>query len=128
MMSIRQPQRHNVMKADYLELTDGRKVRVLWNMNALGEYTSVTGKEMSDLAEVKADVGTLRIIAWCSAREGEEAEGRILDLDERQFGRLIDMAGIVRFSEILTKQTQGAAQKKSKAPVRFPLIHFRKKG
>ncbi len=116
------------MKADYLELTDGRKVRVLWNMNALGEYTSVTGREITDLAEVKADVPTLRTIAWCSAREGEEAEGRTLDLDERQFGRLIDMAGIVRFSEILTKQTQGAAQKKSKAPVKFPLIHFRKKG
>jgi len=116
------------MKADYLELTDGRKVRVLWNMNALGEFTSVTGMEMIDFAEAKADVDMLRTIAWCAVREGEEAEGRTLDLDERQFGRLIDMAGIVRFSEILTEQTRGAAQKKSKAPMKFPLIHFRSKG
>jgi len=115
------------MKADYLELTNGRKVRIMWNMNALGEFTRVTGKEMTDLAEAKADVDTLRTIAWCSASEGEEAEGRTLDLDEKQFGRLIDMAGIVMFSEILTEQTQGAAQKKSKAPTKFPLIHFRKK-
>lgn len=97
----------------------------MWNMNALGNFTRLTGKEMTDLATV--DVNTLRTVAWCSALEGEEAEGRELELNEVQFGRLIDMAGIVKFSEILTEQASGV-QKKSPAPGNSPLNFFRRKG
>lgn len=113
------------MKAQYLKLTDGREVRIMWNMNALGSFTRLTGKEMSDLTSVNVD--TLRTIAWCSAVEGELADGRALGLDEMQFGRLIDMQGIVSFSEILTVQASGAAQKKSTPPGRSPLMFFRRK-
>lgn len=114
------------MKADYLTLSDGRQVRVLWNMNALGEWTRITGKEMNELAGGKANVDELRTIAWCAAREGEEADGRKLDLDEIQFGRLMDMAAIVKFVEILNNQTAGANQKKS--PPNNPLKIFLRKG
>ena len=116
------------MKKDYLKLTNGREVRILWNMNASGEFTATTGMELTDLAKMKADMNTLRSIAWCSAREGEDAEGGILELDEKQFGRLIDMNGIVEFSKILSEQSKVAAQKKSEAPTRSPRIFFRRKG
>lgn len=113
------------MKPQYLKLTDGREVRIMWNMNALGKFTKLTGKEMTDLA--KPDINDLRTVAWCSAIEGEEADGRELELSEVQFGRLIDMAGIVKFSEILTEQA-GGVQKKSPAPGNSPLNFFRRKG
>jgi hypothetical protein len=113
------------MKPDYITLSDGRKVRIEWNMNALGEFTSATGKEMTDLTGGKADVKTLRTIAWCSAVEGEAADGKELGLTELEFGRLMTMASIVAFSEILTRQSTGA--KKNELKKRFPLIHFRQK-
>ena len=113
------------MKADYLTLDDGRRVRILFNMNALGDLSKKTGIEMTDLAGNKADINTLRTIAWCSAIEGEEAEGRTLELTEKEFGRLISMEGIVSFSAILTAQSNNS-QKKS--PGKSPLIFFRKRG
>jgi hypothetical protein len=116
------------MKPEYLKLTDGREVRIMFNMNALGEFTSITGKEMTDLIDGKADVNMMRVIAWCAAREGEEADGRKFELDEKQFGRLIDMAGIVRFSQILVSQTAVAGQKKNEPLKKFPRIFFRKEG
>jgi len=116
------------MKADYLTLTNGQKVRILWNMNALGEWTSYTGREMNDLASARADVATLRSIAWCAAREGEEAEGRKLEMDEKEFGRLMDMPAIVQFVEILNSQTSGAAQKKSAGQPKFPLNLLKRQG
>ncbi len=115
------------MKPDYLTLTDGRQVRVEFNMNALDQFTTLSGKEISDLAGGKADIKTLRLIAWCSAVEGEAADGKLLNLTELEFGRLMSMASMVEFSEILTRQTKGA-QKKSPEKGRFPRIFFRKKG
>lgn len=114
------------MKADYLTLTDNRRVRVLWNMNALGDFTAVTGTEMSELAGGRADVNKLRTIAWCAAKEGEAADGKDLGLNEHEFGRLMSMQNIVEFSEILARQSNGAAQKKS--PDNHPLNFFRRKG
>lgn len=96
----------------------------MWNMNALGNFTSLTGKEMSDITG-KVDINTLRSIAWCSAIEGEEADGKELGLDEKAFGRLMDMATIIKFSEILTVQTGGAGQKKSEAPDKRPKMFRR---
>ena len=116
------------MRADYLILSDGRQVRVCFNMNALCEVTRLTGIEMTDLAGGKANVSTLRAIAWCSAIEGERAEGRELELTEIEFGRLISMEGIVAFSAILTEQSGNSGEKKNQSKGRSPRIFFRRKG
>ena len=79
----------------------------------------------SDLEGIKTDVNTLRTLAWCSAEEGEEAEGRLLGLDEKEFGRLMDMAAVIKFSEIFTSQVSGIAQKKNEHKGIFPKIHLR---
>lgn len=115
------------MTPDYLTLKDGRRVRIEWNMNSLAEYTALSGREMTDFAGKKADVATLRTIAWCAAVEGEAADGKELGLTEMEFGRLMTMSGMVEFSEILTRQSKGT-QKKSVSRFRFPEIHLRKKG
>ena len=115
------------MKADYLTLSDGRDVRLIWNMNALGRFTELTGKELTDLTDGKANVSTLRTIAWCCAIEGEEAEGKELGLDEIQFGRLITMEGIVMLSAILAAQSGNNGQKKSLEKGKEPRIFFRKR-
>ena len=112
------------MNPDYLTLSDGRRVRVEWNMNALSEFVAITGRELTDFATNKADIKTLRTIAWCSAVEGEDADGKKLGLTEIEFGRLMSMAAITLFSEILTRQIQGT-QKKSGNKFRFPPVNFR---
>lgn len=114
------------MKADYLTLSDGRSVRLIWNMNALGRFSDLTGKELTDLTNGKTNVNTLRTIAWCCAIEGEEAEGKELGMDEVQFGRLITMEGIVALSSILTAQSSNSGQKKSQEKGKAPRIFFRK--
>lgn len=103
------------MKADYLTLTDGRKVRIEWNMNALATFTSLTGIRMEQLISIKPDVATLRTIAWCSAMEGEAADGNSLEISEVDFGRLMSIPAIIQFSEILARQS-GMEQKKSPPP------------
>lgn len=113
------------MKADYLTLADGRRVRIMWNMNALGEFTRLTGKEITDLTDGRVDIDTLRKMAWFCAREGEALDGKEFQLSEVELGRLMSMQNIIEFSEILREQTAGAAQKKSSRG-RFPKIFFRK--
>lgn len=115
------------MKADYLTLSDGQKVRIMWNMNALGDFTTLTGMDMADLTDGKADVKTLRAIAWCSAREGEAADGKDMLLSEVEFGRLMDMNCIVEFSKILAMHNGNGGQKKSPEKGSQPRIFFRKK-
>lgn len=115
------------MKAEYLTLADGRSVRILFNMNALGDVKNKTGIEITDLAEGKADINLLRTIAWCSAIEGEAADGKELGLSEIEFGRQITMAGIVEFSAILTAQSGNGGQKKNPEKGRSPRIFFRKR-
>jgi len=116
------------MKPAYLKLSDNREVRIFFNMNALCEVTALTGIEMNDLAGGRADIKTLRAIAWCSAVEGEAAEGKELGLTLEQFGRLMTMECIVEFSKILTEQSTNSGQKKSEAPHKSPLMFFRKQG
>lgn len=111
------------MKPDYLTLSDGRQVRMEWNMNALSEFVAVTGREITDFATNKADIKTLRTIAWCSAVEGEAADGKELGLTEIEFGRLMTMTAITLFSEILTRQIHGTQKKNNK--FRFPRMNFR---
>jgi hypothetical protein len=112
------------MKADYLTLANDRKVRIMWNMNAFGKFTQITGKEIIDFGS-KVPVNMLRTIAWCSAIEGEKADGKELNLSEEEFGRLITMTGIVEFSAILTDQGNNT-QKKNHPKNFFQKIHFRK--
>lgn len=101
------------MKADYLTLTDGRKLRVEFNWNVVCELTVLTGIDMSTFVGSNADVQLLRTIAWCCAIEGEAIEGRELELTEMEFGRLVSMEGIVAFSQILVAQSGNSGQKKS---------------
>ena len=115
------------MKPQYINLSDGRKIRIEFNMNSLGNFTQITGKELSDLPDSKADILMLRVLSWCTAVEGEQADGRELDLDEVRFGRLMNMQAMVEFSKILAEQSQTALQKKSEPPTRSPGIFFRKK-
>jgi hypothetical protein len=113
------------MKADYLTLADGRKVRICFDMNALGMFTALTGKEMPDLVAPITDFNLLRTVAWCSAIEGENAEGRELGLSEVEFGRVMNMISINQFSQILTVQITGGAEKKSPRKGKDPEIILR---
>jgi hypothetical protein len=114
------------MANDYLILNDDRKVRVEWNMNALGMFTMLTGKNLGDLASVGNDYNTLRSIAYCSVIEGERIEGRELNLTEVEFGSLMSMFCIARFSEMLTEHILRGAQKKNPAKGRTPQVITRK--
>jgi len=96
-------------------------------MNSLGEFTALTGRELTDFTAGKLEILMLRTLAWCTAVDGEIAEGHSLDLDEKEFGRLMDMQAIIAFSKILTEQSMTAAQKKSEPPNRSPMIFFRRK-
>jgi len=113
------------MKPDYLILTDGRKVRVEVNMNSLGEFTAITGKELTDFNKMKADINTLRTIACCAMKEGEDIDGRQFDLDEKSFGRLMGISQIKDFAIILTSQSRPAEQKKSEPPKKMKQLHTR---
>ena len=114
------------MKPDYLKLTNGKEVRVEWNMNSMGAFTNDTGIEMTDLAKGKADIFILRKVAWYMAREGEEIEGRSFDMTEVELGRNISQEGVVEFARIFAEQAKTTAQKKS-PPVKSPMIFFRKR-
>jgi hypothetical protein len=114
------------MHNDYLKLSNGRSVRLEWNMNALALWKEKTGKDLSDLSNSQADPATMLTIAWCAAFEGEEADGRILDLSERELGRLMDMECVIKFAHILTSQGTSEDQKKSEMKTRRPKIFFRR--
>jgi hypothetical protein len=116
------------MKADYLTLTDGRKVRIEWNWNAVNEWGNATGRELTDLAKGKAKAADMLAIVYYAALEGEAADGKELALTQIEFGRLINMQGIIAASQIITAQSSTLAQKKSEAPNRLLKIFFRTKG
>jgi hypothetical protein len=115
------------MKADYLTLTNGRKVRIEWNWNAVNEWGNATGKELTDLAKGKAKAADMLAIVYQAAVEGERIDGTELGLTEKDFGGLINMQGIIVASNIITAQSSTLAQKKSEAPNRLLKIFFRKK-
>jgi len=114
------------MKPDYLTLSNGRKVRIEWNMNSMGQYVNITGNELTEFKSKKADINTMRKIAWLSAVEGELCDGKELGLDENQFCRLMNMPAIIEFSRILTEQSSLAIQKKRESHNRWPRILKRK--
>jgi len=102
----------------YLTLADGRKVRAEWDMNAMYDFTILTGKDLSDLAMAKSDLGLLRTIAYCAIKEGEAIDGREFDITEIELGRLIGVKELVAFLEILSEMTD-VEQKKSEPPKRL---------
>jgi hypothetical protein len=102
-----------MIKPDYLILKDGQKVRVELNMNSIGNFTALTGKELFDLSG-KPDMYMMRTIAWCAVCEGEACDGKEFTLSEIEFGRQIDFSGINEFAKILGKQISTSEQKKSK--------------
>lgn len=99
------------MNADYLILEDGRKVRVLFNMNAVEQFTRESGMEITDLTQIKADVAVFRKLAHICVQEGEAADGRKLELDEISFGRLMTIPSMTQFSGIIAKQSAGVQKK-----------------
>jgi hypothetical protein len=113
------------MKADYLTLANDRRVRILFNMNALGVVSRITGTQLIDLAKLKVDMDTIRTIAWCSATEGELADGKELQMTEAEFGRQMTMGGVIAFTAILKEQINGLDQKKNQQKGRLPKIFFR---
>lgn len=119
------------MARDYITLTDGRRVGIEWNMNALAEYTAKTGRELTDLAVTTTNIKELRILAHCAATEGELADGKDLGLTEEEFGRLMGMNAVIAFAHILQKQTTGSqsvAEKKEAEKKRPFFLHLRKMG
>jgi hypothetical protein len=117
------------MRADYLTLSNDRKVRVEFNWNVAADLILLTGVDIDKLIGGNADVQLLRTIAWCCAVEGEAMDGKEFELSELEFGRLVSMEGIVAFTQILVAQSKNSAQKKSPPPEkgRFPRVFFRRK-
>jgi hypothetical protein len=116
------------MKPAYLTLDNGKTVRIMWNMNATGEFTKITGRDLADLDDGRADVNQLRTIGWCSAVEGEDADGKDLGMTEKEFGRQLSLGKVVELAKIIVEQSGNDGQKKSPARKEiFPKIHFRKK-
>jgi hypothetical protein len=114
------------MKKHYLTLADGREVRVEWNMNSAGEFTKLTGKELSELNPASVDIATLKTIALCAIREGEDSDGRKFEADEKTLGKLMGMPQIIKFAQILNEQSDTGEQKKSEPPNKLKQIFFRK--
>jgi len=107
------------MKADYIELMDGRSVRMLFNMNAVEIFTDLSGVELVDFANTKVNVGQLRKLGYGCAIEGELADGRELKMSEMEFGRFISVPAMVQMKDIIERQ-MGEAQKKSDHAPRRP--------
>jgi len=114
------------MKADYLKLTNGREVRVEWNMNSMGAFTTDTGIEMTSMAAGKADIFTLRKVAWYMAKEGEEIDGRSFELTEVEMGSLLSQGEVIAFMKTFASQTATTEQKKNTQKGRSPRIFFRR--
>lgn len=117
------------MTADYLTLSNDRKVRVEFNWNVASQMIGLTGIDINGLISGNADIQLLRTIAWCCAVEGERLDGREFELSELDFGGLVNMEGIVAFTQILVAQSKNSAQKKSPPKKgRIPIPFFRRKG
>ena len=97
--------------ADYLILEDGKKVRVLFSMNAVEQFTRESGIEITDLTQIKADVSVFRKLAHICVQEGEAADGHKFELDEISFGRLMNIPSMTQFSAIIAKQSAGVQKK-----------------
>ena len=91
--------RHNT-----LTLEDGREIVLLLNMNALINYTELTGLDIESLEMKKPDMRVLKNLAWAMALEGEASAGRELAMTVDEFGRMITPSLIVEIVEIMRPQ------------------------
>jgi hypothetical protein len=105
------------MKAEYIRLIDGRRVRILFNINSIVVFTNESGFDLADMAGSR-DVAVFRQLAYACAVEGEATEGRDLALNEIEFGRLMSVENMTQFKEIL--ESQGVSNAKNKGPERSP--------
>lgn len=83
-------------------------------MNAVEIFTSSSGKDLPDLANLKTDVAIFRKLAYACVSEGEAADGREFTMTEIQLGRLMSVSNMTEFSGIIARQGTGL-QKKSPA-------------
>lgn len=107
------------MKPDYIELMDGKSVRMLFNMNAVEIFTDLSGIELIDFANTKVNISQLRKLGYGCAIEGELADGRELKMSEMEFGRLVSVPAMVQMKEIIERQ-MGEGEKKSAQSPRRP--------
>lgn len=108
-----------MISPEYLTLRDDRKVRIEINMNSIGSFNSITGKELFEIKEGnKTDATLIRTLAWCSAIEGEACEGREFVINEIEFGRLMGVPELTAFVKIFMNQAMSSEQKKSKPPTK----------
>ena len=91
------------MEKYYLTLTDGRKVRVLWNDYATREFERLTGIELAILADGKPRIPETLCFAWLAITEGQKADGKDLGLTQRELVRLFDMSVAIELNKILVK-------------------------
>lgn len=107
------------MTPDYIELKNGRKVRIEYNMNSIAAFTAQTGMEPSELMGSKFDVYMLRTLSYLTAVEGERADGKELEMDEVTFGGYMSVPNVTQFVEIFRKQG-GLAMSQKKSPKEMP--------
>lgn len=114
---------------DYLKLP-GRKLRIEINWNAIGDYCELKGiKDLSEIDDIsKMTAKDVLDFIYCSAKEGERMDGRVLKLTSRDLGSEMKAHHIVEFMKIYKSQSdtgvpveKPAASKKKKK--RF--FHFR---
>lgn len=94
------------MKADYIEIAE-KKYRVESNWNSFEKFCSMTGRtnlsSLDDMKEIKLNEAP--ILLWSCMEEGEELDGRKLDLTIKELKRKITPAIMGQFFKIYTKQT-----------------------
>jgi hypothetical protein len=100
------------MKADYMTLPDGRKVRFELNLNSMSEWSEKTGLDLQDIDRVKAKPLLLRSLAYYCIAEGERLDNRELELSEAEFGGMCRMEEIVEIAHMI--QAQGSMMGKKK--------------
>jgi len=91
---------------------DGKRVRMLYNINAIALFSSYSKKEPQDMAGNK-DVTVFRQLAYACAIEGEAADGRDLGMNEIEFGRLVSVENMNQFKDILESQGVSGGLNKS---------------
>ena len=100
------------MKAEYMTLPDGRKVRFELDLNSMSEWSEKTGLELQDIDRVKGKPALLRTLAYYCIVEGERLDKRELELSEEEFGGMCRMEEIVEIARLIHSQSTMAGKKK----------------
>lgn len=107
--------------ANYLILGDGRKVRVLFNMNVLESLSRESGIAANDLDQIRNNIALLRKLLYHCIREGELADRRNFNLDEISCGRLMSIPAITRFSDIMGRLLSAETEESSRPRRRWAI-------